>query len=135
MRGLLDKALENVEAILDKPFLQTVTNADGAQVTTGVAAGDKLRAAQFVWQTVRGKMPENVQVTIDSKPFERIFEGIARGITREQSREVRGRMIEAEIVEIPTQSEEPPKRPRRTCPDVPEVPSDGLASTQRDVQP
>ena len=146
MRGLLDKALDNVEKILDAEFQTTIVEGK-TSITSGVSAGDKLRAAQFVWQTVRGKMPENVNVTIDSKPFEKVFEGMARGLTREQSKALREGSIDAEVVELsvptpvsevhePSTSEDDddpePVEAERTCPDVPRVPAyDAQDNAQR----
>jgi len=111
MRGMLDKALREMVKILDADLQMTITEGSGADrvtITKGVAASDKMNAAKFVWQTVRGKMPENVQVTIDSKPFEQVFEGLARGLSREKSREIRGVSTQSErVTDEPQEGQEP----------------------------
>lgn len=63
LRGMLDDAITTMH-----------------QIMTGDAyeAADRIKAATWIFDRIRGKATENLQVTIDAKPFEKIFEGIAR---------------------------------------------------------
>lgn len=76
-----------------------------AEIASGTAyePADRLRAAEFIYKTVRGPTPVKVDVTVDAKPFENVLNAVMQGGSRAESRKARGLddVIDAEVEEVP----------------------------------
>lgn len=77
-----------------------------AEIASGKAYDEavRLKAAQWMYETVRGKTPQKVEIGVDKK-FEQVIDAVISGGSREESRKARGvsseleDAIDAEVVE------------------------------------
>lgn len=90
---------ERLRSMLD----DAISTVYGVMVSPDSNAGDKLKAADWIFERVRGKPQERVAVEIQQKPWQEVLNvsGVAR-VSQDESREARGlEPLEAEIVPLP----------------------------------
>lgn len=99
---MMDELFKRADTRLRENLVAAVDTM--AEIAKGSAyePADRIRAAQFIFERVRGKNPDIVVHTQD-KPFEMIMEAVLTGGSRAQSRATRGledgNTIEAEVIE------------------------------------
>lgn len=87
---------------------------------------DRTDAAKWLFERVKGKTPEKVQVTVQKAPWEEMLMGVANGTKRAQAGQQQD-VVDAEVVEAPIYGWGPEAAKMTEADDVPDVPP-GFAS-------
>lgn len=82
LRQQLDTALETMVNIMEDDTVEP---------------RDRFEAAKYLFERVKGKTPERVQVNVTKQPWEEVYAGVAK-ITRAQSKALQQGAIDAEVV-------------------------------------
>ena len=102
-RDLYDAMVAEHERRTDEKLRQNLD--DMLEVMVGVAKDDtveprdRFEAAKYLFERVKGKTPERVQVAVTQQPWEEVFAGVAK-ITRAQSMALQQGVIEGEVVGV-----------------------------------
>lgn len=94
IKKLFDRAEEKLRAAL----VDTVDTMVEISKSTAVEPADRIRAATWIYERVRGKTPDTLIVTQD-KPFEIVMGAVLEGGSRAASRARRG-IVDDEMLEI-----------------------------------
>lgn len=116
--AMVRRLFERADTKLRENLLEAVNTMAEIAKSNSVEPADRIRAATWIYERVRGKVPTEVVVTQD-KPFELVLGAVIEGGSRAASRARRGvateedmialdNYVEAEVVEEPSGSVEEP---------------------------
>jgi len=105
-KAIYERSLDSLKA----NALEAVKTLTTIMMDDQVDAPVRIKAATEVLDRTLGKAPQTVQL-IGNAPWEQVFEGLA-SVSREESRAIRGQVIDAEVVgdDVSQEHNEPPKR-------------------------
>ncbi|UVK63889.1 hypothetical protein SEA_LILYPAD_86 [Gordonia phage LilyPad] len=98
---MIAKLFDRSDELLRNNLLSAVETF--AEIATGTAyePADRLKAAEFIFTRLRGKVPTEIKLGID-KPFEKVLDAVLMGGSRDESRRARGLgdpdVLDAEVV-------------------------------------
>lgn len=97
---MIAKLFERSDELLRNNLLVAVETF--AEIASGTAyePADRLKAAEFIFTRLRGKVPQEIKIGVD-KPFEKVLDAVLQGGSRAESRANRQHddFIEAEVVD------------------------------------
>lgn len=101
-RDLYEAMVAEHEARTDQKLREQLDTAIdvmvGVMVDDTVEPRDRMEAAKYLFERVKGKTPERIHVaTGDKAPWEEVFSGVAK-ITRQRSKAIQEGVIDAEVV-------------------------------------
>lgn len=102
---MVRKLFARADTKLRENLLTAVDTMADIASSTAVEPADRIRAATWIYERLRGKVPTEIKVTQD-KPFEVVMGAVLEGGSRAASRAARGYMdeledaVEAEVVDI-----------------------------------
>lgn len=100
-RDLYDAMVAEHEKRTDEKLRQNLDDALETMVNImmddTVEPRDRFEAAKYLFERVKGKTPERVQVAVTKQPWEEVYAGVAK-ITRAQSMALQQGAIDAEVV-------------------------------------
>lgn len=99
-KAAVQELFSRCDTMLQSGLIMSVQTMMEIAQGTAYEPADRIRAATWIFERVRGKVAEQVVVTQD-KPFEVVMEAILTGGSREESRRARGigNAIDAEVVD------------------------------------
>lgn len=95
---MVSELFKRADQQLKESLLDVVTTMTTIAKDPGFEAKDRIKAAQWVFERIRGKVPDVVQFKQD-KPFEIIMEGIVTGPRSQHVRGAEAPQLEADVEE------------------------------------
>lgn len=102
---MVRKLFSRADQRLREALLDTVETMADIATSTSVEPADRIRAASWIYERVRGKVPTEIKLTQD-KPFEVVMGAVLEGGSRAASRAARGYVdeledvVNAEVIEL-----------------------------------
>lgn len=100
---MVKQLFERSDEMMRNSLLTAVNTFSEIAAGTAYEPSDRLQAAKFIFQWLRGSTPVKVDVSVEAKPFEQVLEAVFTGGSRAKSRARRGLegedIMDAEIVE------------------------------------
>lgn len=97
--AMVRRLFERADTKLRENLLDAVDTMAEIAKSTAVEPADRIRAATWIYERLRGKVPSEVKITQD-KPFEMVLGAVLEGGSRAASRARRGVASEDEMAEL-----------------------------------